>query len=443
MPNRSLRMPRRRLLASAGALGAAFALRAAPRSRAQPESVQQVLSNGLTVVVQERPSADVVALQHTALAGFRDDDHPGITVMTSRMLLAGTPTRPSDIAMRTAATLVGGTISRGTTAETSSISIEMPGDSAELAFDLASDAVINPLFAPEGLLSQRELALQGLSQRRSSPGLLLDDLFQASLFAGQPLGFPPLGTGESLRQLTAGDLIANWQRLWGGSNSVVTVAGRIHPQNAFDLAAHYFGALFAGSPNVRQPSESQAPVEAKTIHGNAGQQQQFRLGFTAPSLSDSDRYPMAILTGIMSGFSGRLLRELRTQRGIAYTPSAAFLAFSDAGEWYATASVDPDKLDEALAVTRGEIQRLLDERASDSEVSDAIEAIAGSEVLATETDSAVARRMAAEQILGEVTAEEFVRRVRTVTPDDAMRVARQYLDLDHSLTVLVGPPASS
>jgi zinc protease len=220
---------------------------------------------------------------------------------------------------------------------------------------------------------------------------------------------------------------------------VVTVSGRIRASKAVDLARQYFSPLFAGNPNVRIPTQVQVPNPAKTVQGTAGQQQRFRVGFAAPSLRDNDRYPMSVLTGIMSGFSGRLLRELRTKRAITYTPSAAFLAFSDAGEWYATASVDPDKLDEALSVTRDEIQRLGDERVSDSELSDAIGAIAGSEVLATESNADVARRMAAEQILGEVTAEEFVRRVRTVTPDDILRVARQYLDLAHALTVLVGP----
>jgi zinc protease len=438
------RLTRRRLLSSsAAALGLAFAPRLLQHTTADIPRFQQVLPNGLTVVVEERPSADVVALQHTALAGVRDDgDRPGITVLTSRMLLAGTPTRPTDIAMRAAATLAGGTISRGTTVEASSITIVMPADAAELAFDLASDAVINPLFSANGLLSQLEVALQGLAQRRTTAGILIDDLFQQSLFAGQPLGFPPLGNAASLQSLSTDDLQANWQRLWGASNSVVTVAGRIHAADALGQASQYFGGLFAGNPNVRVPTQTTKPA-AKVVQGTAGQQQQFRIGFLAPSLQSDDRYPTSVLTGMMSGFSGRLVRELRTLRGISYTPSAAFLAFSDAGEWYATASVDPDKLDEALSVTRDQIQKLVDEPASSSEVSDAIEAIAGEEVLATESNEDVARRMAAEQILGEVTAEEFVRRVRTVTPDDVQRIARTYLNLDHSLTVLVGPPTSS
>src|SRR6266699_1791532 len=72
-------------------------------------------------------SAETVALQHTALAGVRDDgDLPGVTVLTSRMLLSGTPRRPSDLDMKSAATLAGGTLTRGTTSEVSSIACVMP-----------------------------------------------------------------------------------------------------------------------------------------------------------------------------------------------------------------------------------------------------------------------------------------------------------------------------
>ena len=63
--------PRRRFLA--GAIGVALAAPHLRLAGAQAETVRKVLPNGLTVVVDERPSADVVSLQHTALAGVRDD----------------------------------------------------------------------------------------------------------------------------------------------------------------------------------------------------------------------------------------------------------------------------------------------------------------------------------------------------------------------------------
>lgn len=437
-------MPRRRFFALAGAAGAVAAGIAVPTARgATDATVQQVLDNGLTIIVEERPSADTVALQHTALAGVRDDGHqPGITVLTSRMLLSGTPWRPSDIDMKAAATLAGGTITRGTTSEASSIACVMPATSAELAFDLVSDALVNASLSPLAFLTQQQLALQGLSQRKSAPSILIDDLFQQTLFAGQALGFAPLGTAASIQAATIDDIEATRERLFGGANAVLTIVGRIHAGDALAMAEQYFGPLFAGSANVRTPTQTEPPPAPETVSGVAGQQQLFRVGFWAPSLSDSDRYPMAVLTGIMSGFSGRLVRELRTKRGISYTPSAGYLGLSDAGYWYATAAVDQANLDEALNVTQDQIQEVADQQVGASELSDTVDASAGQEILATQSNADVAAQLASQQIFGDVSTEEYVRRIQAVTADDVLRVAGTYLQLDHSLTVLVGPPAS-
>ncbi|MFN8557360.1 MAG: insulinase family protein [Dehalococcoidia bacterium] len=64
---------------------------------------------------------------------------------------------------------------------------------------------------------------------------------------------------------------------------------------------------------------------------------------------------MHLLTAMLSGPSGRLFREIRTARGLAYTAGAGYLLFSDAGAWIATAGVEPRNLDEAVAVTHAVI----------------------------------------------------------------------------------------
>lgn len=433
------RLSRRRMLALAAAAGVALVGRRL-RVSAAANVERQTLANGLTVIVEERPSADTVALQHTTLAGVRDDeDVPGSTVLTSRMLLQGTPRYPSLIALQRAATLAGGTISRGSTSEFSNISSVMPTDAAETAFDLVSDAVTNPLFALDAFNGQKKVALQDLAQRQSTPNILIGDLFQREIFAGQPLGQPPLGTPDSIAAMTLDTIQANRTRLWGAANTVVTVVGRMPVQDAFDLAARYFAALPAGTVNVRQPTQVLPPSSPQIVQATAGQQVQLRIGFTSPSLREPDRYPLAVLTEIMSGFSGRLLRSLRSELGLSFTPSATYATFSDAGAWYASVAADPSNLDQVLAVTRGEIQRIRDERADAGEVADAIRSIAGGAILASESNASVAGQLAAQQILGDVSTEEFVQRVQPVTATDVQRVAQTYLDLDHSLTALVGP----
>jgi predicted Zn-dependent peptidase len=65
--------------------------------------------------------------------------------------------------------------------------------------------------------------------------------------------------------------------------------------------------------------------------------------------------------------------------------------------------------------------------------------VAGAQALADEGNDARAARLASAEVLGTETLEEFVRRVRQVTPEDVWRVARTYLDPERAVLVVVGP----
>jgi predicted Zn-dependent peptidase len=183
------------------------------------------------------------------------------------------------------------------------------------------------------------------------------------------------------------------------------------------------------------------PLEAPQVVGReAGQQQvQFRIGFAVPGLLTAERYPLTVLNTIMSGSAGRLFLELRSERGLAYVAFSGYSAYSDAGSWYASAGVDPENLDAALEVTRTEIQKLRAVPPDASEVAAKQGQIAGRQILADETNAARGNRLASREILGTESTEEFVRRIRQVTPADVQRVAQAYLDPDRALLVVVGP----
>ena len=86
-------------------------------------SERETLANGLIVLLDERPTAESVALHLMARAGSRDDGPAlGITALTSRLMFQGTRRRPSETALQREAALVGGTLARGTGASRASSS---------------------------------------------------------------------------------------------------------------------------------------------------------------------------------------------------------------------------------------------------------------------------------------------------------------------------------
>lgn len=454
------RLPRRRFLSlAAGATAAAFAgrlpgLRVTPSfagaSRLETENpepqavVRDVLPNGLMIIVEERRTAETVAFQLTARAGARDDaDQPGLTVITSRMIFQGTSRRPSETDLQRAATQVGGTLTRGTTVETSWFSSVVPSRETDVAFDLLADLALDPLFDPDALTRQRELALQELAQRRANPRLLIDDLFQATIFAGHPASTPLLGTSESIETITRDGLVQARARLWNAANLVLTIVGRIRPEEALAGAGRYFASVPSGSANERPMVPVELPESPRRVQGQAGQQQiDFRLGFPTPGLLHPDRYPLTVLNALMTGSSGRLFRELRGALGLAYVAGSSYTTYTDAGAWFATAGVDPQNLDRALDVVLAEIEGARSGIPDPDQVARRLTQIAGRQILADETNSARASRLASQQVLGTESTEEFVRRIREVTPADVLRVAREYLEPDHSVLVAVGPRGS-
>jgi zinc protease len=444
------RLPRRRLLSLAGsaALASFIRLPAAERASAQSSqadrSVRHVLPNGLTVLVDERRTAETVALQLTNRDGARNDvDLPGISVLTSRMMFQGTARRPSETDLQRAAAAVGGSFSRGTATELSSFSSVVPSREVEVAFDLLSDVALNALLAPDALARQKQIAFQEIAQRRATPNSYSDELFTSAIFEGHPAATPVLGTTESIASITP-ETIAAWRdAMWTASRLVLTIVGRVAVQDAIAAAERYFGALPAGTPAEVADASPTPPEGPREVSGVAGQAQAvFRVGFLAPSLLEPDRYPMQVLNGIMTGTSGRLYGELRRAQGLAYVAGSGYSALSDTGAWFATAGVDPQNVDQAIDIVRAQIEELRAEPPTDDETSLQQNGIAGRQILADEANSARASRLASRELLGTEPTEEYVRRIRAVTPEDVLRVAQTYFDPDRSLVVVVGPDMS-
>ncbi len=438
------RMSRRQVLGLALGTAAAGLVRFPDRASAQNPLVRTTLPNGLLVVAEERRSADTVAVRITARAGARDTaEAPGLALFTSRVMFQGTTRFPSETNLQRAAALVGGTLERGTAAEFSLISSVVPSFEADVAFDLLSDIVTNPLFTQDAIDRQKRIALQDLTQQRASASGLIQELFQAALFAGHPLAAPVLGTPESIEAISRDGLLATRQRLWGAGNLVLTVVGNISTDDAVAKAQSFFAGLPAGASNPRIATRPEAKNLPATVRGQAGQQQaQVRIGFLAPPQRDPDSYPFLLLNGVTNGSSGLIFRELRSDRQLAYSADSAYIRYQDSGTWLAAAGVDPQSVDAAIDAMFFVIRRVRELRISPGAISGLTGQIEGLRALADETNAARAERLAGQEMLGSEPTEELIARLSAVTPADVQRVARDYLQPERALIAIVAPPGT-
>jgi predicted Zn-dependent peptidase len=115
----------------------------------------------------------------------------------------------------------------------------------------------------------------------------------------------------------------------------------------------------------------------------------------------------------------------------------------DTGVLVISAGVSPENLREAATVIRQEVQKLVEEAVSEEEMTKVRDYSVGNLRLGLETSMALGQR-AGELLLtmGEIEPiESVVEKLRAVTPDDILRVARRIIQDAKPTLAVVGPDA--
>jgi zinc protease len=151
------------------------------------------------------------------------------------------------------------------------------------------------------------------------------------------------------------------------------------------------------------------------------------------------------------GFSSRLMNNIRIESGLAYSVGSYFTQAKAAGSFQIIMQTKNASVNDALARARAEIARIRDEPVSDAELDEARRYLTGSYALRMDSLGEIASLLGEYAVydLGLDYADTYLRRVAAVTRGDVQRVARQYLQPEQLVEVVVadleqvgGPPAA-
>ena len=157
---------------------------AAPKAR---PVTQEVLDNGLTVVVAENHATDVVALNAWVKVGSRDetDELNGAAHFVEHLLFKGTRRRKAGDISRDVES-IGGQLNASTSFDYTQYYIVAASRFFERILDIQADALMNSTFDPAEVDRERTVVLQELALIDDSPGRSgIIQLYSAPL--------PPLG----------------------------------------------------------------------------------------------------------------------------------------------------------------------------------------------------------------------------------------------------------
>ncbi|MFC4347249.1 M16 family metallopeptidase [Kordiimonas lipolytica] len=356
-----------------------------------PEIQEAILSNGMKVVVANRPTVPVVNMALQFDAGYAADaGRPlGTASFALAMLDEGTPTRTS---LEVAAELesLGATLSTGSNLDMSNVSMSMLKANMESSLALASDLVRNPAFPQEEIDRLKPRWIQGIAQEKAQPVQLALRTLPPLLYGtGHSYSVPYTGSGTeaAIEGMERSDLVqfhTDWIR---PDNAKIFMVGDITLDEATAALEKAFGNWRAPSTPVpsKNVAEVALPSEGRVIvMDKPGSPQSLILaGHLFPSTGDEAYMTQEMASSILGGdFTSRVNMNLREDKGWAY---GAYTFTTDArGQrmWLVYAPVQTDKTKESLQELEKEFAAYLGNKPATAEelevfVADAVNSLPG------------------------------------------------------------------
>ena len=316
------------------------------------------LQSGLTVVTENMPHLESVALGVWIKSGSRDEttDEHGIAHLLEHMAFKGTARRSArDIAEQIEN--VGGEVNAATSTETTSYYARILQDDVPLAVDILADILTESSFDEDELQREKHVILQEIGAADDTPDDVVFDKFAETAFADQPVGRPILGTPETVLSFTPDQIRAYLGRNYTTDRMFVVGAGALDHDSFVRQVEDRFASL------PQKPDTSPIAEAARYTGGEVREDRdlmdaQVLLGFEGKAYHARDFYCSQILANILGGgMSSRLFQEVREHRGLCYSVYAFHWGFSDTGIFGVHAATGGENLPQLMPVIIEELRK--------------------------------------------------------------------------------------
>lgn len=412
-----------------------------------PAVVERTLSNGLRVFVARTDSLPLVSARLTFQAGSSDDaqGQEGTAQMAAALITQGAAGRTAP-EIATDIERLGAAIGASATSDFTSVYANSPTDTFDETFALMTQLVRQPDFSTEELDRQRDQALDGLRVSLSQPGPIASAVVARAVYGDAPYGDPGGGTLDSLPAIDRDAVAAFHAGNWNPGTANLVFSGDIDPEAAFAMAEAAFGDWQGTGGSAGASNPAGAPVTPRVIVVDLPGSGQAAVSVAGRAISrtDEDYFRLLVGNAVMGGgYSARLNREIRIERGLSYGAGSSFAARQDEGYVVASTQTRNDAAAEVVSLILAEITRLSAERATDDEMAPRRATLVGGFARSLETVDGLGGAVAslANYGLPMSELEAYAPNVRGVTPEQIQAFAAEHLRPGDFSIVVVGDSA--
>ncbi|WP_157016956.1 M16 family metallopeptidase [Mesorhizobium xinjiangense] len=291
------------------------------------------LDNGLQVVVIPDHRAPVVTHMLWYKVGSADEQagKSGIAHFFEHLMFKGTKNHPpGEFATRVAE--IGGQENAFTSYDHTAYFQQVRPEALKTMMSYEADRMRNLVLTDEVIDVERNVVLEERRQRvESSPGALLGEELDATLYQNHPYRIPVIGWMHEIEALNRDDAVAFYNRFYVPNNAVLVVAGDVEAEQVRALAEATYGKIARGpdlSARLRPQEPEQNTRRTVTLSDDRVSRPSLRMAWVVPSYetgAPGEAEALDLLSEILGGGPRtRLYEELVVRQGVASSVGAYY-----------------------------------------------------------------------------------------------------------------------
>lgn len=346
------------------------------------------MSNGLGVFLKEIHTAPLISHWVWYRVGSRNEvaGKTGVSHWVEHMQFKGTPQFPAGV-LDKAISRDGGLWNAFTYLDWTAFFETLPAEKIGLGLRLEADRMVNSVYDPEEVESERTVIISEREGSENEPVLRLDEAVQHAAFTCHPYRHEVIGEKEDLLAISRDDLFEHYRDHYVPENALVAIAGDFDTQEMLKQIEDHYGVI-QGRPVDSHPILPEPPIQSERrveLEG-PGETAYLRVVYRAPHSQSREFFILTVLDSLLSGpsslnmFGGggvsnkisRLYRAL-VEKELAVSVNGGLMATIDPFLYGLTITVHPRQTPEAvLSACDAEISRLQQGLVSEEEIARAV-----------------------------------------------------------------------
>lgn len=309
----------------------------------------------------------------------------------------------------------------------------------KLAVDTLAEILQSPRFASDAFEREKARAIANAAEAETQPDHIAEKRLYALMYPSHPYG--STATPATLATITREDVERHYRARYRSAGTAVTIVGDLSVADAKALAEQLTSRLASGGDVALPPPAP--PGSGETVRvGHPSTQSHVLLGEAVLARDDPDYFPLLVGNYILGGggFVSRLMTEVRSRHGLAYSVYSYFYPFAQRGPFQVGLQTRRDQANEALKRAQDVISQFVARGPTEAELKAAKKSLVGGFPLRIDTNRKLLDQLAviAFYRLPADWLDEYPARLAAVTLDRVRGAFARRIDPQKLAIVVVG-----